>query len=98
MSHIGPVSLAEDRVVRTYDAEAAERAVRDLLVAVGDDADRVALVVEGDEEFIELHAGDGEQGVDAVGLEGLDDGIAAGHASHAYLFPSIDGAIWGSFA
>jgi GTP cyclohydrolase I len=43
MSHIGPVTLAEERDLRPYDTEAAERAVRDLLVAVGEDPDREGL-------------------------------------------------------
>ena len=43
MSGINAVSLPEGRPVREFDAEAAERAVHDLLVAIGEDPDREGL-------------------------------------------------------
>jgi GTP cyclohydrolase I len=43
MTGIDPVSLADDGTVRPFDAELAERAVRDLLVAIGEDPDRDGL-------------------------------------------------------
>jgi GTP cyclohydrolase IA len=43
MSGIDPVSLPSTTQVRPFDAEAAERAVRDLLVAIGEDPDRDGL-------------------------------------------------------
>lgn len=43
MSDIGPVSLSEDRPVQPFDAESAEAAVRQLLIAIGEDPDRDGL-------------------------------------------------------
>ncbi len=43
MSGVDPVSLGDPRPVGDFDAAAAERAVRDLLVAVGEDPDRDGL-------------------------------------------------------
>ena len=43
MSGVDPVSLADDRPVGPFDAALAERAVRDLLVAIGEDPDREGL-------------------------------------------------------
>lgn len=43
MSVVNAVSLPEDRPLAAFDAEAAERAVRDLLVAIGEDPDRDGL-------------------------------------------------------
>lgn len=43
MSGIDPVTLAADSQVRAFDFEAAERAVRDLLVAIGEDPERDGL-------------------------------------------------------
>lgn len=43
MTGINAVSLPEDRPVRPFDSELAERAVRDLLVAIGEDPDRGGL-------------------------------------------------------
>ena len=44
MTGIDPVSLADDGTVRPFDAELAERAVRDLLVAIGEDPERDGLM------------------------------------------------------
>jgi len=43
MSGVDPVGLPDDVVIRPFDAELAERAVRDLLVAIGEDPDRDGL-------------------------------------------------------
>jgi GTP cyclohydrolase I len=43
MTGVNAVSLPEDRPLRPFDAVAAEKAVRDLLVAVGEDPDREGL-------------------------------------------------------
>ena len=43
MTGIDPVSLADGGTVRPFDAELAERAVRDLLVAIGEDPERDGL-------------------------------------------------------
>ncbi len=43
MTSVDPLTLPGDQVGRPFDAEAAERAVRDLLVAVGEDPDRDGL-------------------------------------------------------
>jgi len=43
VSGVDPVSLPEDRVVGAFDSELAERAVRDLLIAIGEDPDRDGL-------------------------------------------------------
>lgn len=43
MSDIGPVSLAEDRPLQSFDAPSAEAAVRQLLIAIGEDPDRDGL-------------------------------------------------------
>lgn len=43
MTGVDPVSLAEQRAVGEFDFAAAEKAVRDLLVAVGEDPDRDGL-------------------------------------------------------
>ncbi|MEI6363247.1 MAG: GTP cyclohydrolase I FolE [Actinomycetes bacterium] len=43
MSGVDPVSLPEDRPLRPFDFEAAQKAVHDLLVAVGEDPDREGL-------------------------------------------------------
>ena len=43
MTDVGPVSLADDRPVPPFDAKAAEDAVRQLLVAIGEDPDREGL-------------------------------------------------------
>jgi GTP cyclohydrolase I len=43
MTGINAVSLPEDRPIRPFDAELAERAVRDLLVAMGEDPERDGL-------------------------------------------------------
>jgi GTP cyclohydrolase I len=43
MSGVDPVWLPEERPVAPFDAPAAERAVRDLLVAIGEDPDRDGL-------------------------------------------------------
>jgi GTP cyclohydrolase I len=40
---LDPISLADDREIRPYDAELAERAVRDLLIAIGEDPERDGL-------------------------------------------------------
>ena len=44
MSRISAVSLSQDEPIQPFDAEAAERAVRDLLVAIGEDPDREGLL------------------------------------------------------
>jgi GTP cyclohydrolase IA len=44
MNDINAVSLAEDRPLRAFDAAAAEKAVHDLLVAIGEDPERDGLV------------------------------------------------------
>ncbi len=44
MSGINPVSLEDDRSVPPFDEALAEKAVRDLLVAIGEDPDRDGLV------------------------------------------------------
>lgn len=43
MSGIDPVTIAEPPAVREFDFAAAEKAVRDLLIAVGEDPDRDGL-------------------------------------------------------
>jgi GTP cyclohydrolase I len=43
MTGVDPVSLPDDRPTRPVDLEAAARAIRDLLVAVGEDPDRDGL-------------------------------------------------------
>jgi len=43
MTGVNAVSLPDDRPIRPFDAAAAEKAVRDLLVAVGEDPDREGL-------------------------------------------------------
>ncbi len=43
MSGVSAVSLPEDQPIRPFDAELAERAVRDLLVAIGEDPERDGL-------------------------------------------------------
>jgi len=43
MTGIDPVSLTDGGTVRPFDAELAERAVRDLLVAIGEDPERDGL-------------------------------------------------------
>jgi GTP cyclohydrolase IA len=43
MSGVDPVSLDEGRRLAPFDAPAAERAVRDLLIAIGEDPDRDGL-------------------------------------------------------
>lgn len=43
MSSIDPVSLDENRPLKPYDEAGVERAVRDLLIAVGEDPDRDGL-------------------------------------------------------
>jgi GTP cyclohydrolase I len=43
MTGINAVSLPEDRPIKPFDAELAERAVRDLLVAMGEDPERDGL-------------------------------------------------------
>jgi GTP cyclohydrolase I len=43
MTGIGPVTLPGETAVQPFDPEAAERAVRDLLVAIGEDPDRDGL-------------------------------------------------------
>lgn len=43
MTGINEVSLAEDRALPPFDAEAAEQAVRQLLLAIGEDPDRDGL-------------------------------------------------------
>ena len=43
MTGIDPVSLPDSGTVRPFDAELAERAVRDLLVAIGEDPERDGL-------------------------------------------------------
>lgn len=43
MSGVDPVSLPENRPVGEFDAALAERAVRDLLIAIGEDPDRDGL-------------------------------------------------------
>ena len=43
MSGVDPVSLPEDRPLRPFDFEAAQKAVHDLLVAVGEDPEREGL-------------------------------------------------------
>lgn len=43
MTSVDPLTLSEDQVSRPFDAEAAERAVRDLLVAMGEDPERDGL-------------------------------------------------------
>jgi GTP cyclohydrolase I len=44
MSEINAVSLEDDRPHRPFDAAAAEKAVRDLLVAIGEDPERDGLL------------------------------------------------------
>lgn len=44
MSGVDRLSLSEGRIVRPFDAEAAERAVHDLLIAIGEDPERDGLV------------------------------------------------------
>ena len=53
-----------------------------LLVAGMDHPDRVALVVQRVEQVVELHAGQAEDGVDAVAQDRFDQCLAAGHARH----------------
>lgn len=43
MTGVDPVTMPHEQAVRTFDAAAAERAVRDLLVAIGEDPDRDGL-------------------------------------------------------
>ena len=43
MTGIGPVTLPGETTVRPFDPEGAEQAVRDLLVAIGEDPDRDGL-------------------------------------------------------
>jgi len=43
MGHITAVSLPADRAVGSFDAAAVERAVRDLLIAIGEDPERDGL-------------------------------------------------------
>jgi GTP cyclohydrolase I len=43
MTGIGPVTLPGESTVQAFDPEAAERAVRDLLVAIGEDPERDGL-------------------------------------------------------
>ncbi len=43
MTTVNPVSLAEDRVVGPFDQQRAERAVRELLLAIGEDPEREGL-------------------------------------------------------
>jgi GTP cyclohydrolase I len=43
MTGINAVSLPDDRVLRPFDAVAAEQAIRDLLIAVGEDPQREGL-------------------------------------------------------
>jgi GTP cyclohydrolase I len=43
MTGVNAVSLPEDRPLRPFDAAAAEKAVRDLLIAVGEDPEREGL-------------------------------------------------------
>ena len=43
MTGIGPVTLPGETAVRPFDPEGAEQAVRDLLVAIGEDPDRDGL-------------------------------------------------------
>ncbi len=43
MSGVDPVSLEDDHAVGPFDAERAERAVRELLVAIGEDPERDGL-------------------------------------------------------
>ena len=43
MTGVDPVSLSDDRPTRPVDLDAAARAIRDLLVAVGEDPDREGL-------------------------------------------------------
>jgi GTP cyclohydrolase I len=43
MTGVDPVSLSDDRPIRPVDLDAAARAIRDLLVAVGEDPDREGL-------------------------------------------------------
>jgi GTP cyclohydrolase I len=43
MTGIGPVTLPGETAVQPFDPEGAERAVRDLLVAIGEDPDRDGL-------------------------------------------------------
>lgn len=44
MSGINPVSLEEDRAAPPFDEALAEKAVRDLLIAIGEDPDRDGLL------------------------------------------------------
>ena len=46
----------------------------------------VGVAREGVEQSVHLHAGQAEDGVDAVPQQGIDDGVAAGHAWHG-MFP-----------
>ena len=43
MSDIGPVTLTADDSIRHYDAAGVERAVRDLLIAIGENPEREGL-------------------------------------------------------
>jgi hypothetical protein len=58
-------------------------------VAVGHRTDGIPLVVKGHEYVVELDASDAEHRIDTVTLQGLDDGLAAGHTSHEDLFVSV---------
>jgi hypothetical protein len=51
-------------------------------VAGVNDADFVFVVVQGVEQIIVLDAGQGEDGIDAEGDEGVNDGFATGELSH----------------
>ena len=53
-----------------------------LLVAGVDQAHAVGVAGEGVEQAIDLHAGQAEDGVDAVAQNTVNDGFAAGHARH----------------
>ena len=51
------------------------------LVACGDEADG-GLVIQGVGGVVRLHAGEAEDHADAFSVEGLDQGLAAGHLCH----------------
>ena len=62
---------------------------RGLLVPRVDHLQPVGVAREGVEQAVHLHAGQAEDGVDAVPQQGIDDGVAAGHAWHGVLLSCL---------
>ena len=53
-----------------------------LFVAAVDYPDVVAFIVQGVEEPVQLHAGQAENSIDAMGDNGFHKGLATGHTGH----------------